>query len=137
MPASIPTAVSDCGSGSTGHWHSSDTCHRPAGSRLTVTVDGSAPAGSGRDQAMSSGSLIFARVSSPSRQRNADRVYSADARECLRDLNLGYFDRLPQNAANAPRRCRSACCSGTHETSFRNASSSPAFHRVSIAEDCT
>jgi hypothetical protein len=36
--------------------------HRPAASRDTVTVDGSAPSGNGRDHTIASGSVIFARV---------------------------------------------------------------------------
>jgi hypothetical protein len=118
-PASIPTTASDRGCGSTAHSHSRDTNQRPALSRLTVTVDGRAPSGSGRDQRMSSGPLILARVSCPSCQRNADRVSSADWRDRLRDLNRGYAARLSQNAANAAWRWRSACCSGTLDTSLR------------------
>ena len=71
------------------HWHSSDTNQRPAGSRLTVTVDGSAPSGRDRDQTTASGPVIFARCSWPPRYRNPDRVYSAEARDFFRDLNLG------------------------------------------------
>ena len=63
IPASRPTTEVPAGSGSTGHWHSSDTNQRPAGSRLTVTVDGSAPSGRGRDQTTASGPVIFARCS--------------------------------------------------------------------------
>lgn len=60
-----------------------------AGSQDTVTVLGSAPSGRGRDQRMSSGSAIFASVSAPSRNRNGDRVYAADCRPRLRDVNRG------------------------------------------------
>jgi len=137
MPASIPTTAPAAGCGPTGHSHSTDTNHRPALSRDTVTVDGSAPSGSGRDQRMSSGASIFASQICPSRQRNALRVYSAQARDRLRDLNRGYFARFSQNAANAPCRWRSACCSGTDDTSDRYARSPVRFHSVSIAEDCT
>src|ERR1035438_8872894 len=89
IPASMPTTESPAGIGPTAHWHSSDTNQRPAGSRLTVTVDGAAPSGSGRDHTTASGAVIFARYSWPSRYRNADRVYSADARDFFRDLNRG------------------------------------------------
>ena len=67
IPASTPTTASDAGASCTVTSHSSDTCQRPASSRDTVTVVGSAPSGRGRDQRMSSGSVIFARVSAPSR----------------------------------------------------------------------
>jgi len=67
IPASTPTAVAAAGSGPTGQSTRIEMCHRPAASRLTVTVDGSAPEGSGRDQRMSSGVLIFASVIWPSR----------------------------------------------------------------------
>src|ERR1017187_535326 len=89
ISASMPTTQWLAGSGSTAHWHSSDTNQRPAGSRLTVTVDGSAPSRSGRDHTTASGRVIFASCSWPSRYRNADRVYSAEARDFFRDLNLG------------------------------------------------
>jgi hypothetical protein len=89
IPASTPTTEWPAGSGPAAHSHSSDTNQRPAGSRLTVTVDGSAPSGSGRDHTTDSGPVIFARCSWPSRYRNADRVYSAEARDFFRDLNLG------------------------------------------------
>ncbi|GAA1646234.1 hypothetical protein GCM10009733_049240 [Nonomuraea maheshkhaliensis] len=65
-----------------------DTNQRSAASRLTVTVDGCAPSGSGRDHTMAEGASIFAGVSSPSRRRNAERVYSADARDFLLLLNV-------------------------------------------------
>ena len=93
----------------------------------TVTVDGAAPSGSGRDHTMSSGSVIFARVSRPSRKRNALVVYSADARDFFLHLNVGYLARLAKKFVNAPCRCRSACWSGTDDTSLRNASSSVLF----------
>src|ERR1035438_5748961 len=89
MPASRPTTESLAGWGSTTHWHSSDTNQRPAGSRLTVTVDGSTPSGRGRDHTTASGAVIFARCSWPSPYRNADRVYSALARDFFRDLICG------------------------------------------------
>ena len=89
MPASTPTTESLARWGSTAHWHSSDTNQRPARSRLTVTVDGSAPSGWGRDHTSARGPGILARYSWPSRHRNADRVYSAAARDFFRDLNLG------------------------------------------------
>lgn len=83
---------------------------------------------------MSSGSAIFARVSSPSRKRNPLVVYSADFRDFFRDLKRGYFARLPKKLVNALCRCRSVCWSGTDETWLRNASSSVFFHAVSIAD---
>lgn len=83
---------------------------------------------------MSSGSAIFARVSFPSRKRNALVVYSADFRDFFRDLNRGYLARLPKKFVNAVWRCRRACCSGTEETSLRYASSSVFFQAVSIAD---
>ncbi len=86
---------------------------------------------------MSSGSSIFASHSRPSRQRNALPVYSADARDFLRDLNVGYLARWAKKLANAACRCRRACCNGTLDTSPRNASSSVRFHAVSMAEDST
>ncbi|MEU7916647.1 hypothetical protein AB0B70_36665 [Microbispora bryophytorum] len=61
-----------------------DTNHRPALSWNTVTVDGCAPSGRGRDQRMFSGAIIFASVNRPSRERNADRAYSADPRDFFR-----------------------------------------------------
>ena len=63
---------------------------------LTVTVDGSAPSGSGRDQRISSGASIFASFSRPFRQLNPDVVNVADARDFRLDLNVGYLARLPQ-----------------------------------------
>ncbi|OLT27244.1 hypothetical protein BJF79_01020 [Actinomadura sp. CNU-125] len=136
-PASRPMALSDGSSRVIVSSHRMDTNHRPAASRDTVTVDGSAPSGSGRDHTIASGPSIFASVSSPSRHLNALRVYSADALDFLRALKRGYFARLSKNAANAACRCRSACCSGTLDTSFRNASSSVFFHAVSAAEVST
>ncbi len=84
-----------------------------------MTVLGSAPSGRGRDQRIASGSAIFANVSCPSRQRNADRVYSAEARERRLDLNVGYSARFSQKFVNAPCRCRRPCCNGTDDTSPR------------------
>src|SRR5699024_5249461 len=55
----------------------------------TVTVEGTAPSGRGRDHTMSSGELIFAGVSCPLRYLKPDREYSADALDFLRDLNRG------------------------------------------------
>ncbi|GAA1652880.1 hypothetical protein GCM10009828_097640 [Actinoplanes couchii] len=92
------------------------------------------PSGSGRDQTTSKGSVIFARVSRPSWYVNADAVNSADARDLRFDLNRGYRARFSQNAVNPPCRCRRHCCNGTHDTSFRNASSPVFFQAVSIAE---
>jgi hypothetical protein len=132
-PASIPTEP-DAGACSIRSSQSRDTNHRPALSRDTVTVEGAAPSGSGRDHTMVRGSAIFARVSRPSRQRNALVVYSADRRERFLLLNVGYLARLVQKFVNAPCRCRNACWSGTEETSLRNASSSVVFQPVSSAE---
>ncbi|KPI19975.1 hypothetical protein OK006_9551 [Actinobacteria bacterium OK006] len=61
-------------------------------------------------------------------------VYSALLRDVLRDLNRGYLARLPKKWVNAVCRCRSACWSGTEDTSFRYASSPVFFHAVSIAD---
>src|SRR5690606_10666952 len=134
-PTSMPTAALAAESGLTdGSSHSRDTCQRPAASWDTVTVDGDTPSGRGRDHTMSSGSAIFARVSFPSRNRNALVVYSADFRDFFRDLKRGYFARLPKKFENAVWRCRSACWSGTEETSARYASSSVFFQAVSIAD---
>jgi len=89
IPASTPTADP---AGAGGRIFSStrmDTNQRPALSRDSVTVDGSAPSGKGRDQTMSSGPSILARNSRPLRQRNAERVYSADARDLSLLLKAG------------------------------------------------
>lgn len=102
-----------------GSSHSRETNQRPAASSETVTVDGLAPSGSARDQAMSSGSLIFASVSCPFRNRNPLVVYSADFRDFFRDLKRGYFARLPKKLVKATCRCRSVCCNGTDDTSLR------------------
>ncbi len=74
-PDRIAVAASGVTAGSS---HSSETNQRPAASCDTVTVDGCAPSGRGRDHTMSSGSDIFARVSRPSRKRKPLVVYSAD-----------------------------------------------------------
>jgi hypothetical protein len=136
IPASTPTTRPVGGAWATVVSTRIDTCHRPAGSRDTVTVDGSAPSGNGLDHTMANGPSIFANVSRPSRQRNAGRVYSADALPRLRDLNRGYRARFSQNAVNADWRCRSDCCNGTDDTSLRNPNSSERFHSVSRAEVC-
>ena len=83
---------------------------------------------------MSSGSAILASVNAPSRQRNAERVYSALARDFLRDLNRGYRARLAKKFVNPACRCRNACCNGTDDTSLRNASSSVRFQAVNSAD---
>src|SRR5690606_3039432 len=137
MPASIPTAPVVAGAGAIRSSHSIDTNQRPALSRDTVTVVGTAPSGSGRDQRMSNGSAIFASVSFPSRNLKPERVYSADARDFFFDLKRGYLARLAKKFPNAVWRCRSACWSGTLDTSVRNPSSSAFFHSVSAADDCT
>ena len=56
-------------------------CQRPAASRLTVTVDGSAPSGSGLDHTIASGAVVLASQTWPSRYRNPDVVNVADARD--------------------------------------------------------
>ncbi|MDQ0596046.1 hypothetical protein QF037_000391 [Streptomyces canus] len=61
-------------------------------------------------------------------------VYSALLRDFFFDLKRGYFARLPKRLVNATCKCRSACWSGTDDTSPRYASSSVFFHAVSIAE---
>ena len=99
IPASIPTAVVAGGSDWTGHSTRIERCHRPAASRLTVTVDGSAPSGSGRDHTIASGADSSASQSWPSRYRNPDVVNVADARDRFRDLNAGYLARLAQKLA--------------------------------------
>jgi hypothetical protein len=134
IPASIPTAFAVRGMVAGMSSHSIETNQRPAASCDTVTVDGAAPSGRGRDQTMFSGSLILARVSLPSRKRKPLVVYSADFRDFFRDLKTGYLARFSQKFANAPCRCRSVCCNGTDDTSDRKASSSDFFHEVSIAE---
>ena len=48
-------------------------CQRPAASRLTVTVDGSAPWGSGRDHTIASGAVILASQTWPSRYQEPGR----------------------------------------------------------------
>ncbi len=96
-----------------------ETNQRPAGSRDTVTVVGSTAAGRGRDQTMSRGWDIFARVIFPSRYLNAERVYSALARDFFFDLKRGYLARLAKKFVNAPCRWRSVCWSGTEDTSDR------------------
>ena len=96
IPASTPTAVSVAGSVSTAHSTRIEMCHRPAASRLTVTVDGSAPSGSGRDHTIASGVFVFASQIWPSRYRNPDVVNVADARDLRLDLNPGYLARLAQ-----------------------------------------
>jgi hypothetical protein len=70
----------------------------------------------------------------PSRNRNPLAVYSADLRDFFFALNRGYLARLVKKFVKAVCRCRSACWSGTLDTSFRNASSSVFFQAVSIAE---
>src|SRR5690606_6891262 len=101
IPASTPTLLPVGGSGAIVSSPRIDTNHRPAASRDTVTVDGCAPSGRGRDQRMFSGPSIFARNSRPSFQRNALRVYSADARDFFLLLNVGYLARLAKKFANA------------------------------------
>lgn len=49
---------------------------------------------------MQSGSAIFARVRSPSRNRNALVVYSADFRDFFRDVKRGYWARLAKKLVN-------------------------------------
>src|SRR5206468_3026215 len=88
-PASTPIAALVAVPGLITSSQRNETNQRPAASCDTLTVDGAAPRGSGRDHTMSSGSVILARVSRPSRQRNALVVYSADRRERFLVLKLG------------------------------------------------
>src|SRR5690606_1041237 len=67
IPAPTPTLLPVGGSGRIFSSTRMYTNQRPALSRDTVTVDGSAPSGRGRDHTMRKGSLIFANVSVPSR----------------------------------------------------------------------
>src|SRR5699024_3568817 len=75
IPASTPTTRSVGAWWVMVSWHRIDTCQRPALSRETVTVEGTAPSGRGRDHTMSSGELIFASVSCPLRYLKPDREY--------------------------------------------------------------
>jgi hypothetical protein len=68
---------------------------------------------------MSSGARILASVSWPSRHLNADRVYSAAARDFFLDLKRGYFARLAKKFVNAACKCRKDCWRGTEDTSAR------------------
>ncbi|GAB3881828.1 hypothetical protein GCM10027612_11510 [Microbispora bryophytorum subsp. camponoti] len=101
IPASRPTAFVVAAAGAMVSSHSRDTNQRPELSRDTVTVVGTAPSGSGRDQRISNGSDILASVSFPSRNLKPERVYSADARDFFRDLNRGYLARLAKKFPNA------------------------------------
>src|SRR5699024_1977419 len=134
IPASIPTTRSVGAWWSITSWHRIDTCQRPALSLDTVTVEGTAPSGRGRDHTMSSGELIFAGVSCPLRYLKPDREYSADALDFLRDLNRGKRARLSRKFRNAVCKWRSPCWRRTEETSFKNARSGSFFHSVSAAE---
>src|SRR3981081_1812247 len=89
IPASIPTSPVLCGKMSTLVSTRIETCHLPAAFRDTVTVEGCLPSGSGRDHTITRGSDISPSHSWPSHQRNPDRVYSVEARDFFRDLNLG------------------------------------------------
>src|SRR5699024_9201919 len=75
IPASTPTTRSVGAWWVMVSWHRIDTNQRPALSRETVTVEGTAPSGRGRDHTMSSGELIFASVSCPLRYLKPDREY--------------------------------------------------------------
>src|SRR5690625_665340 len=134
IPASTPTTRSVGAWWVMVSWHRIDTNQRPALSRETVTVEGTAPSGRGRDHTMSSGELIFASVSCPLRYLKPDRECSADALDFLRDLNRGYSVRPAKKFRNAVCKWRSPCWRGTEETSLRKARSSSFFHSVSIAE---
>jgi hypothetical protein len=111
-----------------------DTYQRPSPSRDTVTVEGSRASGStpGQDHTNVGGPSCLARCRRPSHHRNADRGYCAD-RLPVRDLNRGYRARLAKKFANAFCWVRSACCSGTLETSDRYASSGRRFIAVRFA----
>src|SRR5271166_3832783 len=96
MPRSMPTAVEDAGSlRMLASSQRNDMCHRPEVSRLTVTVDGCTPFGSGRLQRTSMGTSILASISAPFSKRKALRENSAEPPRLLR-LKLGYFARLPK-----------------------------------------
>lgn len=64
VPKSTPTAFSERRNGLTVASTRMLACQRPAESRDTVTLDGMRPLGRVRDHRMSSGSRIFANVSS-------------------------------------------------------------------------
>ena len=95
IPASTPTAAVG-GRGADGVL--AQQGHEPAPRRVLRHRhrEGSAPSGSGRDHTMSSGSLIFASVSAPSRKRNADRVYSADSARLLPRLEARVLGPLAE-----------------------------------------
>ena len=122
-----------------GSSHSMETNQRPAASCDTVTVEGFAPSGSGRDHTMSSGSAIFARVSFPSRKRKPLVVYSADFRDFFRDLKRGYLARLPKKLVNAVCRCRrpAGAAPRTPRTGTRvpRSSSTPSASPTSVVVD--
>jgi hypothetical protein len=90
--------------------------YRPAESFDTVTVDGTEPSGTGRDQRIFNGSAIFASFTWLSRYLNPNVVYVAEAFDLCRDLNFGYLVRLPQKFTYAVCSCRTACCNGTDAT---------------------
>ena len=85
------------GSASMEHPARIEMCQRPAASRDTVTVDGPAPSGSGRDQRMSSGAGIFASQTCPSRYRDPEAVNVADARDLRLDLIPGTWRVWPRS----------------------------------------
>ncbi len=119
------------GSGFTyGSSHSTETAQRPALSCETVTVDGFAPSGSGRDHTMPSGPGTSARGSLPSRKRNPLVVYSAD----FRDVERGDLARCAKKLVNVVYKRRSVCCNGADDTSSRDVGSSVFFHVVTSAE---
>ena len=141
IPASTPTTASD-GRGvvATVSSHSRDT--KPAPGR--VPRDGHRASARPRRAADATSGCPAARPSSPASARrrasvNAERVYSADARDFVPRLEprvhrpaLGeeVGERRLAGAADA-------CCSGTEDTSPGTPARGSCFHSVSIAEDCT
>jgi hypothetical protein len=90
-PASTPTIAVVAAAVTAGTTTRSDTNQRPARSCDTVTVDGTAPSGNGRDHTTARGSSIsFASRNSPGLWVKALAVNSADRRDLLRDFNRGY-----------------------------------------------
>ena len=106
MPASTPTAVSNGGRTSIGHSTRIETNQRPAVSRLTVTVDGSAPSGSGRNQRMSGGASMFGEGDQADPVAESGRYASryGDDRDFRIDLNDGIRGACPKFAIASWRR---------------------------------
>ena len=132
IPASMPTAA--VGGGAPGRW-----CPRTAGTRTSVPPRPGtrSPWTAPHPRAADGTSRCpAARPSSPAsarRRGSGTRCWCTrpTRRDFFRDLKRGYFARLAKKFVNAACRCRSACCSGTEDTSSRKASSSVFFHAVS------